>query len=320
MIQRVAISCLHGVGDTFSAMVVRVIVNVCNVIFSISLVVGVGPLPKMGWNGIALGTAISHVIGAAILIAWMLRGRSGLKLDKSCLRLDRDLSGRLLKVGVPGGIDVLLILICHLWFVALINGLGTAQAAAHSLAIRIESLAYLPGTAFQVAATTLAGQYLGAKDPARASKSVWAALFLGGGVMSLAGVVFYTSGLQASNFFTGGKNLVTSEQAATLLRIASIAMPMLATNMIVTGALRGAGDTRLPLVINVLGMLGVRIVGTYLFLHVEVFTSWSSALNPTSPNHALLQAAWWLMVADICVRAVLMMSRFLHGGWKHTKV
>ena len=133
MFERIAIACLHGAGDTVSGMVTRIIVNISNVLFSIGLVTGWGPLPEMGWMGIGLGTAISHVIGAAILMAILLRGRAGLRIRLSGMKLDRSLSFRLLRVGVPGGVDVLLILFCHLWFVALINGIGTAQAAAHSL-------------------------------------------------------------------------------------------------------------------------------------------------------------------------------------------
>jgi hypothetical protein len=100
---------------------------------------------------------------------------------------DRDLIRRLLRVGVPGGMDTLLIIFCHLWFVSVINRLGDLAAAAHGVAIRIESLAFLSGIAFQVAATTMAGQYLGARDHHRAGWSVLLACLVGGGVMATAG-------------------------------------------------------------------------------------------------------------------------------------
>lgn len=324
MFERIAISCLHGAGDTVSAMIVRVIVNVCNVVFSMSLVTGFGPLPAMGWNGIACGTAMSHVVGAAILLVMLLRGRAGLRLEWSNQAngdslFDWSLCRRLLNIGIPGGVDVMLILFCHLWFLALINGLGTAQAAAHSLGIRIESLAYLPGAAFQVAATTLTGQYLGAKDPRRAGQSVLICIALGGGVMSLAGCAFYFFGQQMATFFTDGKNIETATQAATLLRIAAATMPMLATSMIVSGALRGAGDTRWPMIINVLGMLGVRIGLLYLVLNTPTLRAWFSRLGE-SAAYGILQAAWWTMVLDISIRAILVLGRLLQGGWKQTEV
>ena len=59
-------------------------------------------------------------------------------------------------------------ILCQMWFVSIVNNLGTVAAAAHGIALKIEALSYLPGSAFQIAATTLAGQYLGAKDERRA--------------------------------------------------------------------------------------------------------------------------------------------------------
>lgn len=316
-IERISIACLQGAGDTISGMLVRVLVNVCNVILSIALVTGWGPLPEMGWGGIALGTALSHVIGATILLGILLRGRAGLQLTIEKLKPNYTLSWRLLRVGIPGGVDVLLILLGHLWFVSLINGLGTAQAAAHSLAIRIESLGYLPGAAFQVAATTLSGQYLGARDPARASRSVLISVLLGGIVMLGAGFTFYFAGTTWANFFTGGANPATATEAAALLRIGAFGMPVLAVAMIVSGALRGAGDTRWAMVINMIGMLGVRVPGTYLM--IGAFSGWAGTLAAT-PTDGILRAAWFVMVADLLVRATLTSIRFFQGGWRHAKV
>ena len=110
---------------------------------------------------------------------------------------------RLLRIGLPGGCDVLAIITCHLIYVAIINSLGTAAAAAHGLGIQIEALAYLPGSAFHVAAATMAGQYLGAKDPRRATRSVIMACLVGGSIMSTAGLIFYFGGSLLTTFFTG---------------------------------------------------------------------------------------------------------------------
>jgi len=317
MAEKIVIACLHGAGDTVTGMITRVIVNVVNVLLSIGLVTGWGPLPELGWKGIALGTALSHVIGATILVTVLIRGKAGLSLRLRELRLDRPLAARLLRVGIPGGVDVLLMLLCHLWFVALINGLGNKQAAAHSLGIRIESLAYLPGAAFQVAATTLAGQYLGARDARRAARSVMISLLMGGGVMICAGIVFFVFGHVLATFFTGGTNPETSAQTAILLKIAALAMPALGTEMIVSGALRGAGDTRWPMAINIIGMLGIRIPGTYLI--IGPLAGLVAGFVITS-NDSVLMGAWCVMILDIYARAMLVLIRFFQGGWKRTRV
>lgn len=316
MLERVSIAALQGAGDTISGMIVRIIVNISNVALSLGLVLGWGPLPEMGWSGIAMGTALSHVVGSVILLMLLLRGRAGVQIRIDELRPDPELARRILRIGIPGGCDVLLILVCHLWFVSLINGMGTAAAAAHSLGIRIESLAYLPGAAFQIAATTLAGQYLGAKRPDRAGRSVLLALAMGGSVMLLAGTVFFFFGGTLTHVFAGAGNPTTSAQAAELLKIIAVAMPFLATAMIVSGALRGAGDTRWPMIINVIGMACLRIPGTYLVL--GTFRERILALD--GRDFSLLRAIWFVVLADLIVRAGLVLVRFLQGGWKQVQV
>ena len=85
---------------------------------------------------------------------------------------DFDLIRRILKIGVPGGVDVILVSICHLIYLRIVLSLGDIAAAAHGVAIQVEALGYMPGGAFQISAATMAGQYLGARDLVRARHSV----------------------------------------------------------------------------------------------------------------------------------------------------
>src|SRR5690606_32863643 len=117
---------------------------------------------------------------------------ASLRLTRSVFKPDFDLIRRLFRIGLPGGGDVMTIIACQFWFLSIINSLGSTAAAAHGIAIRLESLAYLPGTAFQVAAAAMAGQSLGAGDQRRAIHSVLVACGVGGVVMSVAGVILYT--------------------------------------------------------------------------------------------------------------------------------
>ena len=170
MIGTVGAACLRGAGDTLTGLLVMTLVNVVNVVVSWSLALGLGPLPSWGWSALGIGTASGYLAGGLTMLAILIVGRNGLRLQGALLRPQRDLLRRLLRIGLPGGADVFAIIGCQLWFVAIINQLGDLAAAAHGVAIRIESLAYLPGTAFQVAAATMAGQYLGARDYHRASR------------------------------------------------------------------------------------------------------------------------------------------------------
>src|SRR5690606_32260351 len=143
------------------------------------------------------------------------------------------------RIGIPGGSDMLAIVLCHLWFVSIIFQLGDAAAAAHGVAVRIEALAYLPGTAFQVAATTLTGQFLGARSEARATQSTAVACMLGAAVMSAGGLVLFFGSEMLVRLFVRGDAPDVIAQAVPLLRIVSFAMPVLAVSMVLSGALRG---------------------------------------------------------------------------------
>jgi len=298
--------------------VIMAVVNVVNVAVSWALVLGLGPLPQLGWEGLAIGTMCGFVVGGVLLLCLLARGRFGLRLRWRLMRPDGDLIRRLLRIGLPGGVDTLSVIGCQLWFVAVINQLGDVAAAAHGVAISVESLAFLPGVAFQMAAATLAGQYLGARDYHKASRSIMMACLLGGGIMVAAGALFFTLAEHLPHLFVGAGQAEVARTAAPLLRTVSVAMPALALTMILTGALRGAGDTRWPLVFSMIGFLGVRIPAAYwlAFPSVEilgtgfVLTGWGLGVL----------GAWYAMVADLTVRAGLVACRFWHGGWKQIQV
>ncbi len=318
MLQTVGIACLRGAGDMVSGLVIMAVVNLVNVAVSWSLVLGLGPLPALGWKGIALGTAAGFVVGGVLVVALLLHGRSGLKLQWRQFRPNRGLIRRMLRVGLPGGADMLSIIGCQLWFVSLINRLGTLAVAAHGVALCVESLAFLPGSAFQMAATTMVGQTLGARDPRRASRSALVALLCGGGLMILAGIAIFIHAETLAGLFVRSEHSHVADLAVPLLRTVSLAIPALAVTMILSGSLRGAGDTRWPLAFSLLGFLGVRIPLAYWLAQDAVELP---LLDVTIAGWGLgVVGAWYAMAVDLHVRALLVTLRFLEGGWKRIEV
>ena len=318
MVLQVGNACLRGAGDTISGFVAMSCLNIANLVVGATLVTGAFGtgafgLAPMGWDGLALGTAAGHYVGAAIVLTLLLRGRRKLNLRWGLLSPDRKLITRLLRIGLPGGADMATVLTCHLWFVRIVNSLGELESSAHMLAVRMESLAYLPGSAFQVAAATMAGQYLGARQPQRAVRGVMTAMGLGLVAGVGAGAWFYLGPESLTRFFTAGGTAATADAAVPVLRMASVAMPSLIISMVLSGALRGAGDTRWPLLITLTGLLGVRIPLAYALVHhPEWFAGWEI---PTG-----LIGAWLAMVIDVILRSILVMARFLQGGWRSTRV
>jgi len=254
---------------------------------------------------LAIGAAVGYAAGGVLMLVQLACGRAGLQIVPRLLRPDWPLMRRILRIGIPGGCDVLLIVGCQMWFVSIIFGLGATAAAAHGVGVRIESLAYLPGSAFQAAAATLAGQYLGAREPRRASHAVRVTCLVGGAVMSAAGVLFFFGGEPLVRIFVNADQTEVIAVAAALLKIVAFAMPPFALMSILLGALRGAGDTRFTMASTTVGFLAVRIPLAY-------------ALTKAWPLD--VYGAWYAMLADICVRCALVCGRFRHGGWKRIAV
>ncbi len=305
MLQAVGIYCLRGAGDMMAGLKVMGTVNLVNIAVSWSLVRGIGPLPQLGWDGLVIGTCCGESVGGLMVLWFLYRGRAGLKLEWRLLRPDWKLIERMLRIGIPGGADMMLMVGCHLAFLGMINDLGDLAAAAHGVAVRIESLSYLPGAAFQMAAATLAGQFLGARDPHRATRSVTMACAVGGGIMVTAGLTFYLFANQLTWLFLDEGQTDVHHLAARLLRIVAFSQPALAVAMILTGALRGAGDTRWPLVFTLIGLAGIRLPLAWLM------ADWLDLG---------VAGAWYAMVIDLYLRCGLITGRFLHGGWKRVKV
>jgi len=314
MVEQVGIACLRGAGDTVTGLGIKVLVNIINTTLSAGLLLGLGPLPKLGWEGLAVGAAAGHGLAGLIVLILLLRGRAGLKLRWREMRPDWPLQRRLLRIGIPGGVDVLAVIACHLVYVSIINRLGTLAAAAHGLGVQIEALAYSPGSAFQVAAATMTGQWLGAKQPAQAMRSALMALGLGGSFMCAVGALFFFYGGPIAGVFSGDAQDPTARLAGQLLPIVALGMPCFAVLSILSGALRGAGDTRVPLIVTFIGLIGVRIPGAAWLAWEQIDLPW---LGITIAGWDLgVQGAWIAMVSDVLLRSILIGLRFIGGQWK----
>ncbi len=311
------VAALAGAGDTVTGLRVLGAVAVLNVPLAWGLCFGVGPIPGMGFTGIALGTGLAHAVGCVTVLTILARGRSGLKLRLDTLVPDRALIYRLLRVSVPAAVDSLSVGVCQLWFLSLVNRLGDVAAAAHGVALQWEGLGYVAGGAFGTAAMTLVGQNLGANDPRRAAKGGWTAFALGCGVMCLMGVLFLTlAGPMFRVFCPDAAQQPIADEGIPVLRLVAYAMPALASAIVFTSALRGAGDTRVPVLFTWVGFLGVRLPLAYLLTRPSV------DLGPvTLPGYDLgLYGAWVAMVADIWVRGTFFAARFAGGKWKRVTV
>jgi putative MATE family efflux protein len=320
LVIHVGVAVLRGAGDMVAGLVAMSVVNLVNAGTSFALGVGAMGLPRLGWDGLAWGTLAGHVCGAACVAALVWRRRFGLRPTWSDWRPNRAWLGRLLRVGLPAGVDAAANAACHLAFLGIVNRLGNVDAAAHSVAITIESLAFLPGSAFGVAAATLAGQYLGARDERRARGSVWLAAAACTVLMSAVGLVFLCQADLLAAWFTGGagRQPEVASLTASLVRIVAFAQPPLALLMVCSGGLRGGGATRPPLIVNMLGLAVIR-------LPLAVLLAWPTTELPGGWGeiHGCglgAVGAWYAMAADLVVRGLAMLVIFSRLRWSRVRV
>jgi putative MATE family efflux protein len=295
-------ACLRGAGDTRTPMYVMAVVNALNILVAWSAINGHLGLPKMGVIGSAVGATTAQGVGGILVIAVLLRGRGNLKLRLSGLRPDGDLIRRILRVGLPTGMEQMLFRTGHMLFARVLAELGTVVYAANQVAINGWSLSFMPGFGFAIAATTLVGQSLGAGEPGLAERRGYTTYWIGAGLMTAIGLLFIGFPAQIMGFFTNDPQVIAF--GTQPLRMVGLFQPISAC-MIFSGALRGAGDTRFPMVVTGVGIWLVRVPLAYLF---ALNLGWG------------LMGAWGAMALDITVRGVLTVLRFRGGRWKTIKV
>jgi putative MATE family efflux protein len=307
MMESAGIACLAGAGDTRPGLWVLACVAVINIPLAWLFYHGFGSLPAFGFPGIAMGTAISHSVGGLLVVAVLARGRAGLHLHWRQLVPNGGLLRRLLRISIPAGADSLSVSVGQLWFVRIVNSLGVVASGAHGIALTWEALGYLSGSAFGTAAMALVGQNLGADRPAQARRCAWVAFALGGLVMSIMGLLFFILAPSMFALFCPkpGQHPIV-EAGVPVLRLIAFGMPPLASCIIFTSALRGAGDARMPVVFTWLGYFGVRIPLAYLL-------TWHRF-------ELGLMGAWLAMIIDITIRGSFFLWRFRGGQWQRMRV
>lgn len=307
----IAAACWRGIGDTRTPLYVMTVVNGVNMLVSAGLRFGWWPFPAVGVAGIAIGTLTARVTGGLIVMALLIRGRSGIRFHLPDLRFRAESMKRILRIGLPAGMDGLMLWVGQFVFLLIISQLGegdeqAATVAAHFVGIRVESLSYLPAFAWATAAATLVGQSLGAGDRLRARKSGHLAAAQSAVLCIVMAVIYFVFAPQIYALFNSSEDLQhVLSIGVPALRLISFFQVPLALMIVYTNALRGAGDTRYPLLFTLVGMVLVRVPVAYLCGVVL---------------GGGLTGAWLGMGADLLARAIMSTTRFLRGKWEHVKV
>jgi len=309
------LACLVGAGDTRTGFFLLSGLTIINLPLAWSFFHGWWIFPRLGFGGISLGTCVGHMLGSLFLLGLLFWGRAGLKWSLDHLRPDLRMAWRILRIGVPVAADTLSVAVGQLFFLERVNRLSDAEIGAHGIALGWEALGYLSGYAFGTAAMTLVGQNLGAHQPREARRCGWVSLGLGALVMSTMGLIFFAFARPMFLLFCPmeGQGAIV-EAGVPVLRLVAFAMPALASCIVLTQALRGAGDTLVPVLITLFGFFVVRLpLAAWLTGQTQEIPLWGQVSLG-------LMGAWMAMFVDLLVRGSLVTWRFAQGNWARIKI
>ena len=302
------VSFFIGIGKTRLALIAMISGMIANIPANYVLIFGKLGFSVLGVRGAALGTLFGNSISLLIiLLAYMRTTRTDDFRSRDQWKLHRDLMKRLLRFGLPAGIESFLAVMAFNVFVQLMHSFGPDVAAAVTITFNWDLLAFVPMMGLGMATTALVGQHVGAGDHAGAEKSAFLALRLGGVYAAILTTLFLTATLPLVRLFARGfadPSGNVERLAAILLRLASIYTVADATQLIFAGALRGAGDTvwimRFSIVIHWV-MAGAAIIMVKL-LHIGPIP------------------VWCMFIAMILSLGIVMVFRFRSGKWKEMKL
>lgn len=259
---------------------------------------------NLGVMGAALGTGLAMLITAALMFYFLLWRSPMLGLVKNSspasgtrsFRPTADVVGKAFRIGAPMGLQHLLMGGAQIVSTLIVAPLGTIAIAAHSLAITVESLCYMPGYGIAEAATTLIGQSIGAGQRLLTRSFAHMTTALGIGVMTLMGVLMFIFASELMSLMTPVEAI--RDLGAYCLRIEAFAEPMFAAAIVCNGIFIGAGDTLKPAIMSLACMWGIRLT-----------------LAALLARDYGLKGVWTAMAIELTFRGLLFLARLFWGKW-----
>lgn len=293
----------RGAGDASLAMRALLIANTLNIILDPIFIFGWGPVPAYGVTGAAIATNIGRGVGVIYQVYHLMKGTSQVRVHAKNMLVRVQVMWSLIKVSAGGIGQMLIGSASWVFLMRIMADFGSAALAGYLIGIRIIVFAILPGWGMANASATLVGQNLGAGQPERAEKSVWRAALLNVIFLGIVTVVFYTLADFILQFFSEDKEVLRN--GIQCLQIVSLGYIFYAYGMVINQSFNGAGDTRTPTVISLLGFWVFQIPLAYALAHIF-------HTGPVGVYAAISIAESLMAVVGIYI--------FRQGRWKAVKI
>ncbi len=304
-------SVFRGYGDTKTPLKANLTMNIVNIVGNYFLINPthevqlfkkfIFTVPGAGWGvaGAAAATAFSMFVGGmfTLLVAFLRKNGFEISLKES-YRLDWKLMKKIFRISLPAMLERICMSSSGIFVTKSVATLGTVSVAANSLALTAESLSFMPGFAFQMAATTLVGQCIGANRLDRAKIFTRTTCIIASVVMLFTGALIYIFSTQIISFFTPDAEVI--ELSAAYLRVVAFLQIPQVLCWVFSGALRGAGDTQYNFYITAATNWGIRTLFSILMIRVFGFG---------------LVSLGYVCLVETCVRLGLLFLRYRGGKW-----
>jgi putative MATE family efflux protein len=295
---------MRATGDTRTPMFITLLMNVFNIILALILIFGLGPIPSLKIAGAGTATAIARALGGLMALIVMLKGMSKLQIGLRDMIVWRwkDVS-RICGIAWPSIIDTLIQRVGFMAFAGIVASLGTYVVAANQIANTIESLAFMPAFGLSVSISAIVGQALGARHVDVAEMAVKRSAVMALIMMGITGTCSVLFGGQIAKLFGASPEILGL--ATMAVQLSALEQPFLAVQNVFGGVFRGAGDTRSPMLVSLVGVVFFRITIVYLLAII---------LN-------LGLAGVWIGTAiDWAGRTSVMYFLYRRGKWKQLKI
>lgn len=295
---------LRGIGRTKDSMVYNLVSNIINLIFNYCLIYGNFGFPEMGIKGASIATVLGQAIACVIAVSVLFEkdGYFHLKI-KDLFVVNISILKRIIKIAIPSIAEQLTMRTGMIFFTKIVTTLSTQLIATHQIAGSILTFSFMNGQAFGISATALLGRSLGEKrvDYARAYTKECQRIAI---MYSLVLVFLFSAfGKALMRLFIDDPYII--EEGAKVLLVVAALQPMQASQLVLSGALRGAGDVKLVTFITFIGILIVRPILSVLLVNYL---------------HLGLMGAWIAMSFDQSIRFIFSYFRFRSNKWSKIKV
>lgn len=286
-------------GDASVAMRVLWLANLLNIFLDPCLIFGLGPFPELGLTGAAIATTFGRGAAVVYQVVLLYKGRKRLTIKQKHIKLNGQLMKRFFLLSAGGIGQSLIATLSWVGLMRIVSSFGQEVTAAYAIAIRIVIFALLPSWGISNAAATLTGQNLGAKKPGRAERATWSTGLINTVFLSLIGVFILVNARSLLSFFIDEAEVIN--HGIICLQFFSYGFVFYGMGMVVIQALNGAGDTRTPVIINIICFWIIEIPLAY-------FLAYHSPLNERGIYLSVVLSESLMTVIGIMV--------FRRGKWK----